>query len=147
MTRMTADRESGLVDTNILILRHRIREEDLPQRIAISAVSLAELTAGVHLVDADTADAAAERARRLAILQRAESEFDPLPFDAGAARIYGQLVAAAVAIGRTPRRRVADFMIAATAASNGLALYTTNPDDYRGLAPVVAVVPVPRPPD
>jgi hypothetical protein len=38
-----------------------------------------------------------ERARRTEALQRAESEFDPVPFDAEAARIYGRVTAAVVA--------------------------------------------------
>ena len=41
--------------------------------------------------------------------------------------------AAVLAIGRTPRRRVADLMIASVAAANRLALYATNPDDFVGL--------------
>ena len=36
-------------------------------------------------------------------------------------------------------------MIAATAASNGLPLYTTNPSDYEGLDGIVHVVALPRP--
>ncbi|MDR1768125.1 MAG: hypothetical protein LBR32_06835 [Propionibacteriaceae bacterium] len=42
-------------------------------------------------------------------------------------------------------RRVADLMIAATAAVEGLPVYTTNPDDFAGLDPLVEVVPVTRP--
>lgn len=37
-------------------------------------------------------------------------------------------------------------MIAATAASNGLPLFTTNPKDFAGLEAVLTVVPVDRPP-
>jgi len=62
-----------------------------------------------------------------------------------AARVYGQLSGAVRAPGRTPRRRHADIQIAATAASNGLPLYTTNPDDFAGLDEWVAVIPVQRP--
>jgi predicted nucleic acid-binding protein len=80
------------------------------------------------------------------ILQRTESEFDPLPFDAPAARIYGQRSGAVLAYGRTPRRRHADLQIAATAVANGLPLYTADPDDYAGLHEWLTVVPVPRPP-
>ncbi|MDR2974068.1 MAG: type II toxin-antitoxin system VapC family toxin [Propionibacteriaceae bacterium] len=137
----------GVVDTNILILRARIDPSELPQEIAISAVTLAELAAGVHLVRGDTPYDIAERARRVDILQRVEREFDPLPFDAATARFFGRLSAAVLAIGRTPRRRIADLMIAATAASRDLFLYTTNPDDYLGLSDVVTVVPIKRPPD
>jgi hypothetical protein len=38
----------------------------------------------------DDYDEHAERARRLDVLQRTENDFDPIPFDAEAARIYGR---------------------------------------------------------
>jgi len=60
---------------------------------------------------------AAERARRLDVLQRAEHEFDPIPFDADVARTHGRVTAAVIAAGRKPRRRAADLMIAATRSS------------------------------
>lgn len=62
--------------------------------MAISAVTLAELSAGVHLVRGDDAESRAERGRRIDVLQRVEHEFDPLPFEADAARIYGRICAA-----------------------------------------------------
>ncbi|WP_183092450.1 type II toxin-antitoxin system VapC family toxin [Nocardioides stalactiti] len=135
----------GLLDTNILILRRGIAEQSLPEEMAISAVSLAELSAGVHLVDGDDVAARAERARRIEVLQRIEHEFEPIPFDADAARLFGRINAAVLAAGRTPRRRVADLMIAAVAAANDLPLFTTNPDDFVGLGEIVEVVDVPRP--
>jgi predicted nucleic acid-binding protein len=87
-----------------------------------------------------------ERARRTEALQRAESEFDPLPFDAEAARVYGRVTAAVVAAGRKPRRRIADLMIAATAIAEDLPLFTTNPGDYAGLEKLLCIAPVTRPP-
>ncbi|MDR2895553.1 MAG: type II toxin-antitoxin system VapC family toxin [Propionibacteriaceae bacterium] len=135
----------GLVDTNILILRARIDPLELPEELSISAVTLAELSAGVHMVLGGSPEAIAERGRRLEILRLAEAEFDPLAFDASAARIYGQISAAVQAVGRTPRRRVADLMIAATAASRGISLFTTNPNDYVGTEGLVRVVSVRRP--
>ena len=81
------------------------------------------------------------------VLQQAEFEFDPLPYDVDAARIYGRITAAVRASGRSPRRRVADLMIAAVAAANQLPLFTTNPADYSGLDDIVTVIPVTRPPD
>lgn len=128
----------------MLIHWDRLSPADLPDEAAISTITLAELSAGVHLAQGE--DAATERARRVAVLQRAESGFDPIPFDAQAARMFGQLSAAVAEIGRTPRRRVADLMIASVAAVNGLALYTTNPADYAGLGALVEVVAVVRPP-
>jgi hypothetical protein len=102
--------------------------------MAISAVTLAELSAGPHQVrpgtEQDASFEAAERARRLDVLQRAEHEFDPIPFDADAARAYGRVTAAVIGAGRKPRRRAVDLMIAATAIAAELPLYTTNPDDF-----------------
>ena len=74
-----------------------------------------------------------------------ENEFDPIPFDAEAARIYGRVAAAVVAAGRKPRRRTTGLMIAATAIAHGLPLYTTNPADFAGLADLLTVIPVARP--
>ncbi len=139
----------GMLDTNILILRRWIDPAELPDEMAISAVTLAELSAGPHEVrgndEQDLYDEHEERARRTEILQRAESEFDPVPFDAEAARVYGRVTSAVIAAGRKPRTRVADLMIAATAIAEGLPLFTTNPGDYAGLDKLVRVVPVTRP--
>lgn len=142
---MTAEESVGLLDTTILILRHAIDPRFLPDQMAVCAVTLAELSAGVQLVAGDDPADRAERARRTDVLQRVESEFDPIPFDAEAARAFGRIAAATRDVGRTTRRRVADLMIASVAAANGLRLYTTNPDDFVGLAGVVDVVAVPRP--
>ena len=139
----------GLLDTNIMILRSRIAPDELPEEMAISAVTLAELSAGPHQVrpdiEQDAYFEAAERARRLDVLQRAEHEFDPIPFDAEAARAYGRVTAAVVAAGRKPRRRALDLMIAATAIAAELPLYTTNPNDFAALGHLVTVIPVTRP--
>jgi predicted nucleic acid-binding protein len=139
----------GLLDTNIMILRGWVDPAELPDEMAISAITLAELSAGPHQVrpnhEQDIYDERAERARRLDVLQRAEHEFDPIPFDAEAARIYGRVTAAVLAAGRRPRRRTAaDLMIAATAIAQGLPLFTTNPDDFTGLAELLTLVPVTR---
>ena len=142
---MPAEHRRGLLDTNVLILRRWIAADALPDELAISAVTLAELSAGVHLVRGEEAEVRAERARRTDVLQRAENEFDPIAFDAGAARAFGRISAAVHDAGRTPRRRVADLMIASVAAVQGLPLYTTNPDDFAGIGEMVEVVSVPRP--
>lgn len=140
---MTAS--EGMLDTNILILRHGIDPNQLPDRAAISAVVLAELAAGVHLVREDAPDSGILRSERIALLQQAEAEFDPIPFDASAARMFGRMTAAVASLGRSPRARIADLMIAASAATERLPLFTTNPADYRGLDDLVDVVAVPRP--
>jgi predicted nucleic acid-binding protein len=101
----------------------------------VCAITLAELAAGPHL-----AASGSERARRQARLQQVEATFEPLPFDAIAARSYGQIVAAVAKRGRSHSPRVADLLIAATAHANGLALYTRNPDDFTGLGDLIQVV-------
>ena len=130
----------GLADTNILIHLGRLSAGDLPAELLTSAITLAELSAGVH----QTGDPA-ERGRRMARLQRVEAIFEPLPFDAEAARQYGAIVAGMAAAHRKPRRREADLMIAAVAAAHRLPLYTTNPVDFLGAEGTVTVVAVPRP--
>ncbi|WP_327066328.1 type II toxin-antitoxin system VapC family toxin [Kitasatospora sp. NBC_01302] len=149
MTAEPKRHEQGLLDTNIMILRRWLDPEELPDEMAITTVTLAELSAGPHEVrgnaEQDDYDEHAERARRMDVLQRAESEFDPIPFDAEAARIYGRVCAAVIGAGRKPRRRVADLMIAAIAVAEGLPLFTTNPDDFKGLEDLLTIVPVTRP--
>jgi len=136
----------GMLDTNILIMRRFVNPDELPDEMAISAITLAELSAGPHQVRPDREQAEydehAERGRRLDVLQRVEHEFDPVAFDSEAARAYGQVTAAVIGAGRSPRLRTADLMIASTAIAAGLPLYTTNPDDFAGLDELLMVVPV-----
>jgi len=139
----------GLLDTSILLLHRWIDPAELPDEMAISAITLAGLSAGPHEVrgndEQDLYDEHPERARRLEILQRAVSEFDSVPFDAEAARIYGRVTAAATAAGRKPRRRTADLMIAATVIAEDLPLFTANPADFAGLGTLLRIIPVTRP--
>lgn len=134
-----SDRE-GLLDTSTLLLLPRITDVDvLPEIPLISAITLAELSVGPLVTDDD-----AERARRTAQVQQAEADFDPVPFDAAAARAFGQVAAALRRDGRKPAARAFDALIAATAIANGLPLYTSNPAafmDIDGLT--VRMVPVP----
>ncbi|WP_327105503.1 type II toxin-antitoxin system VapC family toxin [Nonomuraea glycinis] len=131
---------AGLLDTNILILRAGIDPDELPDELLISAITTAELSVGVLV-----ATGPRELAQRMKILQTAEAEFDPLPFDETAAREYGQLWTAVIASGRKPRPRTADLMIACVAIAHRLPLYTCNPKDFRGLDHLLSVVPVTRP--
>lgn len=131
-------RPRGLLDTSVVIDLERVDVVSLPSEMAISVVTLAELAAGPHA----TKDPA-ERARRQDRLQRTEATFDPLPVDAEVARAYGRVYAAVVASGRRARgRRAVDLLIAATAVSVGVPLFTRNPDDFEGLADLVEIVPV-----
>ncbi len=129
-----AEPSRGLLDTSVVIDHDVVDPALLPDESAISAVTLAELAAGPHATSDEQ-----ERARRQDRLQWAAATWDPLPFDAEATRIYGRLFAAAKAAGRTSRSRLADLLIAATAAANGLPLYTRNPADFAGLQPIVTV--------
>jgi predicted nucleic acid-binding protein len=129
----------GLIDTSVVIDLPRITPASLPNELAVSAVTLAELAAGPHATsDPD------ERARRQDRLQRAEAAFDPIPFDGEAARAYGRVYAAVAAAGGKARgRRAVDLLIAATALAAGLPLYTRNPADFAAAKKVVEVVAVP----
>ncbi|MER6690769.1 PIN domain-containing protein [Streptomyces minutiscleroticus] len=149
---MPADRstyEQGLLGTDIMILRRWANPEGLPDETAITAIFLAELSAGPHEVRRDDErsgyDEHVERARRPDVLRRTENEFDPVPFDADAARIHGRICAAVIGAGREPRRRVADLMIAAIVAVEDLLLFTTGPDVFKGLDDLLTAVPVTRP--
>ena len=130
----------GVLDTNVVILLPRITEPTvLPAEPAITAITLGELSVGPLVATTD-----AERANRQAQLQQAESDFDPLPFDAAAARAFGRVAADLRGAGRKTTARAYDALIAATAIANGLPLYTTNPDDFTAIAEL-EVVPVPHP--
>jgi predicted nucleic acid-binding protein len=121
-------RAQGLLDTSVIIGLERIRDVSaLPERPLISAITLAELSVG-PLVAPD-----AERAARMARLQQVEADFDPLPFDAPAARAFGRVAASLRRAGRKPAARAYDAMIAAVALANGLPIYTCNPQDFAGI--------------
>jgi predicted nucleic acid-binding protein len=128
----------GLIDTSVIIEIERIVEDALPDEIAVSAITLAELAAGPHATNEPE-----ERARRQDRLQRAEATFEPIPFDTSAARAYGRVYAAVRSSGRKARgRRAIDLLIAATAVASELPLYTRNPSDFAGLERVLEVVAV-----
>ncbi len=135
-------RAFGLLDTSTLILLPALRDPSLlPQRPLISAITLAELSVGPLVAPNDT-----QRAARLAHLQQAEADFDPLPFDADAARAFGQVAASLRRSGRKASARAYDAMLAAVALANGLPLYTCNPDDFANIDGLT-VVSVPHPND
>ena len=128
----------GLLDTSVVIDLERHEAEALPAELAVSAVTMTELAAGSHA----TTDPR-KRAERMQRLQHAEATFDQIPFDANAARAYGRIYAAVLAAGRkAPGRRALDLLIAATALSNELPLYTQNPDDFTPLADILHIVAI-----
>jgi tRNA(fMet)-specific endonuclease VapC len=120
---------SGILDTSTVLLLGKIPDAaSLPDEPLITAVTLAELAVG-PLVTSDEE----ERARRQPHLQQAEADFAPLPFDADAARAFGQVAASLRRSGRKAAARAYDAMIAAIALANDLPVYTCNPDDFSGI--------------
>ena len=73
----------------MVTLLPRLSDPDLlPVEPYITAITLAELSVGPLVARSDT-----ERAARQAHLQQAENDFDAIPFDAAAARAFGQVAA------------------------------------------------------
>lgn len=120
---------AGILDTSTVILLERLDDGVLPAEPLITAVTLAELSVG-PLVANDQRERAARQAR----LQQAEADFDPLPFDADAARAFGRVASSLRNAGRKVQARTYDAMIAATAIANRLPLFTVNPADFDGIA-------------
>lgn len=127
----------GLLDTSAVIALPRLSDPfQLPAIPFISTITLAELSVGPLV-----ATSAEEHTARQAVLQQAEADFDPLPFDAAAARAFGRVASALRQAGKKPQARSYDAVIAAVALSRGLPLHTANPSDFpplRGLD-IVAV--------
>lgn len=119
----------GVLDTSTVVALPAITDASLlPAESVITAVTLAELSVGPLVTTDDRV-----RAARQAQLQQAEADFDPLPFDAPAARAFGQVAASLRRAGRKPGARAYDAMIAATAVANELPLYTRNARDFAGI--------------
>ncbi len=129
-----------MLDTSTVIMLPRVADPAvLPVEPLITAVTLAELTVGPLVASSDE-----ERAARQAHVQQAEADFDPLPFDAPAARAFGRVAASLRQAGRKPSARAYDAMIAATAISRELPVYTCSPADFAGIDGLTVVaVPIP----
>ncbi len=79
----------GLLDTSTVMLLGRAQDASrLPDEPVSTAVTVAEPSVGPLVTDV-----ASERVDRQAHLQQAEADFDPLPFDAEAARAFGKVAA------------------------------------------------------
>lgn len=139
MTKTIGDRHTGVLDTSTIILLDRLSASDIPEHPVITTISLAELSVGPLATDDPT-----ERAKRQLLLQEVEATFDPLPFDSDAARAFGRVAASLRNAGRKPVARAFDALIAATALSNQLDMYTCNPGDFEGIEGL-NVVAVPHP--
>ena len=130
----------GILDTSTVILLGRLSDPGLlPERSSITSITLAELSVGPLVTDDSV-----ERAARQAHLQQAEAVFDPIPFDAAAARMLGSVSASLRRSGRKSAARAYDALIAAIAMARDLPIYTVNPSDFEGIGGL-AVVPVPHP--
>jgi len=123
----------GILDTSVLIATD---VGPIPGELAISIVSLAELQFGVLV--AGNQQARGARLSRLSAIQR---RFDPLPVDEAVADSYALLAARTAQIGRQPRSRVMDLLIAATAHAHDATIYTRDPNDLTGLEDLITIAP------
>lgn len=124
----------AMLDTCVVIDFERY-EAELPDEVGVSVVVFAEMQSGVT-----TLPMGPTRAARLEHLRWARTFFDPVPFTLNEATAYGRMVAAVRRAGRSERPRVADLLIAATAAVQSVPLYTNNKDDFFGLDQLVEVI-------
>jgi predicted nucleic acid-binding protein len=124
----------GILDTSVLVAED---VAPIPGELAISIVSIAELKFGVLVARNDQT-----RATRLSRLSAIERRFDPLPVDEAVADSYARLAARVVAVGRQPRVRVMDLLIAATAHAHSAAIYTRNGADLAGIEDLVTVTSI-----
>lgn len=133
----------GILDTSTVILLGKLTDATaLPTEPLITAVTLAELSVGPLVANEQS-----ERVARQSQLQQAETDFEPLPFDASAARAFGRVAASLRRSGRKATARTYDAMIAATAVANDLPVYTCNPTDFSGIDGLdVVAIPVPDSP-
>jgi len=130
-----SEHESGLLDTSVVVsLGGMTDASGLPSRCFVSAITLAELSVGPLVARND-----ADRIARQSVLQQVEADFDPIPFDASAARAFGRVAAQLRASGRKSSARAYDALIAATAVAHGLPVYTRNPDDFAGIDALIVV--------
>ena len=112
----------GIADTSVFIAQEVGRElGELPEEIAVSVITAAELELGVlRAQDTNT------RARRLATLSRVRATYPLLPVDAEVASCFARIAAHELEAGRKPRRH--DAWIAATALRHGVAVVTRDSD-------------------
>lgn len=127
----------GLLDTSIFIAAESgrpLRHEAFPLASAISAVTRAELRAGIF-----AAESIATRDRRIATFDVSE-RFPILPVDDEVGRAWAQMRAYLAASGR--RVNVNDAWIAATAAAYEIPVLTQD-DDFDALSGVAGLTVIP----
>jgi predicted nucleic acid-binding protein len=112
----------AVADTSIFIAQETGRRlGELPEEIAVSVITAAELELGVlRAVDQAT------RATRLSTLSRVQSTYRLLPVDPEVASCFARIAAAGRDRGRRLRRH--DTWIAATAMRHGAAILTQDAD-------------------
>lgn len=112
----------AVADTSVFIAQETGRElGDLPEKIAVSVITVAELELGVL-----RASSAKERADRLSTLSRVQSIYPLLPVGPEVASCFARIAAAQRSRGRRLRRH--DTWIAATALHHGAAVLTQDAD-------------------
>ena len=119
MSRLPA----GLLDTSVFIARESGRAlGELPERVAVSVVTIGELQLGV--LNAGDAERRARRADTLALARAA----DPVPISEAVMVGWARLVADCRTAGVQRAVKLTDALIAATAIEHGLAVVTQDED-------------------
>ncbi len=112
----------AIADTSVFIAREAGRPlGDLPDEIAVSVITSAELELGVL-----RASDPSSRALRLATLSRVRAAYPLLPIDGATASCFARLADEQLRAGRKPRRH--DTWIAATALQHDVAVLTQDAD-------------------
>jgi hypothetical protein len=126
----------AILDTSVFIADEQSRPicRPLPEQVAVSVVSIAELELGVLV-----ARGPSTRAQRLRTLTRVRALGSAIPIDDRTASAYAELAASQLAAGRKPR--IHDTWIAATAVVNEAEVWTQD-TDFSDFADAVTVVRV-----
>jgi len=131
--------EVGLLDTSVFIARESGRAvANLPQRVALSVITIGELQLGV--LNADDAVTRSRRADTLALARAA----DPIPLSEAVMVSWARLVADCRAAGVHREVKLTDALIAATAIEHGLPVVTQDADFDRiaRACPALSVIKV-----
>ncbi len=130
-----AEHQLVLLDTSCVI-DPPSNAGEMAEMFTISTLTIAELAYGMY------ADDPMETARREERYREVLRTFNPLPYSASAAHLYGALATRVRRAGRNPRPRLIDLMVASVAASLGVPLVTRNPRDFDHLGDAVTIIAV-----
>lgn len=133
---MTPAHSQVLLDTSVVIDYPAAAVAAQADTAAVSTITLAELAYGLHTEDPLRNAAREQRYHWIS------NTFEPIPFSTGAARIYGALCAHVRAVGRDPKPRRFDLLIAAVAVDLDVPLITRNENDFRGVHRALTVIAV-----